>query len=243
MNAQLRRNLDFFGDWASAEQEHLRFAASRNELIERVLLELNPRNGVLADIGCFTGAATVRFKALGFRHAVGFDASEAALHKAAQRVETRRWCIGEERCPADDNEFDVVIASEIIEHLMDTDEFLEELRRILPGGGRLIVTTPNLAFWVSRLRLLQGRVPWNYPGASTTTKLDNAVDLNHIRISTLSEWEGLFRAHGFAVKGVRGCSSLPAFCRGGRPLLRFIDRWMTRFPSLAFGLLFVLEKA
>jgi 2-polyprenyl-3-methyl-5-hydroxy-6-metoxy-1,4-benzoquinol methylase len=53
--------------------------------------------------------------------------------------------IGEERCPADDNEFDVVLASEIIEHLVDTDGFLNELRRTLHGSSSLIVTPPNLA--------------------------------------------------------------------------------------------------
>jgi SAM-dependent methyltransferase len=242
MNAQLRRNLDHFGDWANEEQEHLRLAASRNDLIQRVLLELRPNNGTFADVGCFTGAATAQFKSLGFRHAVGFDASEVALTKAAQRgIETRRWLIGEERCPADDGEFDVVLASEIIEHLVDTDGFLEELRRILHGEGCLIVTTPNLAFWVSRLRLLQGRIPWNYPGASATVRLDNAVDLAHIRVTTLGEWAALFRSHRFTVNKMRGWSILRAL--HGRPLIRFIDGWMTRFPTLAFGLLFVLEKA
>lgn len=242
MNAQLQGNLHEFGKLVEEEQTYLRIAASHYDLIERVLLDLDPKGRTLADVGCFTGAGTARFKALGFRQAVGLDASEVALQKAAQRVEARRWLIGEEKCPASDGEFDFVVASEIIEHLVDTDGFLKELRRILGDGGRLIITTPNLAFWLSRLRLLQGRVPWFYPGASPTVKTDNITVLSHIRLSTISEWEGLFRAHALNVNEVRAWSLLPAIVGPGRPLLRFIDRWMTRYPKLAFGLLFVLQK-
>lgn len=243
MNRQLQFNIEHFGALAVEEQVYARVAASHNDLIARVLLELGPKDGMLADIGCFTGAGTAQFKALGFSRAVGFDASEAALQKAARKVETRRWLIGEEECPANDGEFDFVVASEIIEHLVDTDGFLKEVRRILNDRGHLIVTTPNLAFWVSRLRLLQGRVPWFYPGTSPTVKTDNITELSHIRLSTIDEWKGLFRAHDFVVRQVRAWSILPAMVGPGRPLLRLVDNWMTRFPKMAFGLLFVLRKA
>ena len=44
--------------------------------------------------------------------------------------------------PFDDYSFDCVIASEIIEHVIDPAKFVKELFRIVKKGGSLVVTTP-----------------------------------------------------------------------------------------------------
>jgi ubiquinone/menaquinone biosynthesis C-methylase UbiE len=45
--------------------------------------------------------------------------------------------------PFKDNAFDVVIASELLEHLNDPKGFFSECHRILNKGGTLVLTTPN----------------------------------------------------------------------------------------------------
>lgn len=45
--------------------------------------------------------------------------------------------------PYDDNEFDVVIASEILEHIPADDTVIAELVRVLKPGGQLVVTVPR----------------------------------------------------------------------------------------------------
>lgn len=49
------------------------------------------------------------------------------------------------RLPYTDDEFDVIICTEVIEHILqkDMELFLTELRRILKSDGILLVTTPN----------------------------------------------------------------------------------------------------
>ena len=44
--------------------------------------------------------------------------------------------------PFNDNSFDSIIASEIIEHVYDPEGFIKELFRVVKKGGSLIVTTP-----------------------------------------------------------------------------------------------------
>ena len=238
-----RRNEETFTDLVAAEEEHLRWQSEKVALIQRVLRRSGAR-GVLADVGCFTGGATVLFRSTGFERVVGFDSCEPALVRAAARgIEVRYWRAGAERCPAADEEFDFVVAADVIEHCVDTDALLGELRRILHRDGWLVVTTPNLAFWISRLRLLLGKVPWSYPGASPTVRADMKIDLNHIRITTRREWEALFRAWAFGVEDVVGWSVLGAMGESlGIRARRVVDRWMTRFPAGAFGLLFVLKR-
>ena len=54
---------------------------------------------------------------------------------------------------------DAVFAGEIIEHLVDTDSFIAEIARVLRPGGHAVITTPNLASFENRLRLLAGIYP------------------------------------------------------------------------------------
>jgi 2-polyprenyl-3-methyl-5-hydroxy-6-metoxy-1,4-benzoquinol methylase len=68
-------------------------------------------------------------------------------------------CDLNEGFPVEAAAFDVVTAGEIIEHMIDESAFLQECRRALKPGGRLIVTTPNLSFLVNRFLMLFGRMP------------------------------------------------------------------------------------
>ena len=43
-----------------------------------------------------------------------------------------------------------MIMSELIEHLVDTDSAVDEVRRVLRPGGVLLLSTPNLAAWFNR---------------------------------------------------------------------------------------------
>jgi SAM-dependent methyltransferase len=61
--------------------------------------------------------------------------------------------------PVADESIDAVFAGELIEHLFDTRDFLDEIWRVLRPGGVLVLTTPNLAGLQDRLRFLLGRAP------------------------------------------------------------------------------------
>jgi len=73
--------------------------------------------------------------------------------------------------PFDDESFDVVLATEVMEHLADHPTFVREAGRILKPGGRLVLSTPNIHrlksrvtfFMTGRHDLLGGRLGWNTP--------------------------------------------------------------------------------
>ena len=58
--------------------------------------------------------------------------------------------------------FDAVFLGDVIEHLIEPDKLVIELRRVLKDGGILIITTPNLASLANRFSLLFGFAPTNY---------------------------------------------------------------------------------
>jgi SAM-dependent methyltransferase len=47
----------------------------------------------------------------------------------------RRW-------PLDDASFDAVLCTQVLEHVVDIDHTLSEIRRVLRPGGRVIITVP-----------------------------------------------------------------------------------------------------
>jgi 2-polyprenyl-3-methyl-5-hydroxy-6-metoxy-1,4-benzoquinol methylase len=53
--------------------------------------------------------------------------------------------------PSRTGQFDLIVACEIIEHVAHTTDFLKQLRRFLTPGGRLLLTTPNGAYFRNRL--------------------------------------------------------------------------------------------
>jgi ubiquinone/menaquinone biosynthesis C-methylase UbiE len=109
------------------------FARSNVQAGERVL-----------DLGCGEGDLTAVLAGAGAR-TLGVDVAEAALARARRRHPELSF----ERAPIDgplplaDGSFDVVWASEVIEHVADTARWLSEVRRVLAPRGRLLVTTPN----------------------------------------------------------------------------------------------------
>lgn len=52
--------------------------------------------------------------------------------------------------PYDDNQFDVVVSFQVIEHIQKDELYLAEIFRVLKPGGKAILTTPNIKMTLSR---------------------------------------------------------------------------------------------
>jgi len=123
----------------------------------RTILKYLGTNQRIIDIGCNDGAITALFRDLG-NEVIGVDLKEVI--KIAQKNYPDIKFINFDASnifPIDDNSFDVVVASELIEHLINDVLFLRAYYRILKPGGRLILTTPNFAFIRNKIWLFFGR--------------------------------------------------------------------------------------
>lgn len=96
------------------------------------------------DMGFGAGDFTAALAEAGARP-LGVEVAEAALERATSRhpeLDFRLVPI-EGPLPLEDCSFELVWASEVIEHVIDTARWLSEVRRVLAPGGRLLVTTPS----------------------------------------------------------------------------------------------------
>ena len=242
MKSLLGANMHSYSDSLSEEEEiaEWNWTQGKIRLISKVLSALAPA-GRFADIGCRNGREAEHYgKACAAHEVHGFEIAEAPLRVATARgIITHRWVSGEEPCPAGDNSFDVIVAGDIIEHLYDTDVFMAELRRVLAPNGHLIITTPNLAWWWNRFRLLFGRLPLGLGPVSPTFSADGAIDAKHLRVSSVDEWSALFRHNDLDILETKGFTYPMRLCL---PLGRMLDDIAIHRPSLAHSLLFLLRK-
>jgi SAM-dependent methyltransferase len=98
-----------------------------------LLGEVRPGDRVL-DLGAGSGA----FLAL-LDDAVGVEIAEAAVERASGDV---RLLDDDGTLPFGHGEFDLVWCSEVLEHVPDVLALLQETRRVLKRGGRLLATVP-----------------------------------------------------------------------------------------------------
>ncbi len=76
-------------------------------------------------------------------------------------VEVRQANLEQEQVPFDDAQFDCVVFSEVIEHLVYSPlPVLREFSRVLKPGGTLIISTPNELYFKSRMRTLLHLLLW-----------------------------------------------------------------------------------
>ena len=112
------------------------------------------------DVGCSSGYLARPLVERGCT-VVGIELDEKAA-EAAREV-CSEVLVGDAETmelPFPEGSFDVVLCGDVIEHLRDPERFLARLRPLLREGGRLVLTTPNVANWTMRLGLLLGR--WQY---------------------------------------------------------------------------------
>lgn len=98
------------------------------------------------DIGCGDGRLTAELRA---ERITAADVSQVALDRAAPLLPqaTLVHLESDAPLPLPDNQFDLVLCAETLEHVRDVQMLLSEARRVLKPGGRLAVTTPVTRRW------------------------------------------------------------------------------------------------
>lgn len=112
------------------------------------------------DVGCSSGYLAQPLSERG-NTIVGLELDPEAAREAEPWCE--RVLVGDVETmelPLEPDSFDVVLCGDVVEHLRDPGAALARLRPFLRPGGRLVVSTPNVANWAIRLSLLGGR--WRY---------------------------------------------------------------------------------
>jgi len=179
-------------------------AEDRYAFVRQLVSELLPARAEIVELGAAPGDQSIGLARMGYRvTAVDLGAASdawgtqpegaMATGLADAGVGLLIWDLEQTPYPLDDESFDAVLLTEVLEHLREyPSRSLEEARRILRPGGVLLITTPNAAYVRNRVRLLLGRSVYT-PMADWLYGLPHA---QHAREYTVSELELLVRHAG-----------------------------------------------
>lgn len=153
---------------------------------------VDPRGLRCLDVGCGGGALAGALKAAGAEHVVGVEFDAAAAARASERIDiVVEGSVLDVELPFDEGAFDLIVFADVLEHLADPDAALRRCLPLLAGGGRIIVSVPNMRFWLMLLRLAADR--WEYAEHGIR-------DRTHLRIFTKRTLLATLSDHGLVVE-------------------------------------------
>lgn len=133
---------DTYAVEAGIEATHWWFTGRRSLFTRELVAAGVPSSAAALDIGTSTGANLRLLRHLGFTEVEGLDTSEAAIQFCREKglgpVRLGDVCA----MPFAGARFDLVLATDIIEHVRDDEQALREIARVLRPEGRLLHTVP-----------------------------------------------------------------------------------------------------
>ena len=102
------------------------------------------------DAGCGNGALLRKLQLSGYEVA-GCDASDSGVAQArrlcGEPVRVERLSVYEDLSGTFGSDWDVVVSTEVIEHLYSPRDFIRQVHALLRPGGALVLSTPHHAYF------------------------------------------------------------------------------------------------
>ena len=170
----------------------------------------NLKDKLLLDAGCGTGLFTIN--ALDRGAIVTSVDISPKLVEITKRKNPRSNAIVASllKLPFDDNTFDFVISSEVIEHTPDPYAATLELIRVLKPGGKICITVPNRTFWYFSVKIANFLKIRDYQG------LENWVHFN--------EYRRFLTTNKIKIEKYKGIHLFPFLISFLNPILKKMDK-------------------
>ncbi|OGZ45449.1 MAG: hypothetical protein A3C84_00115 [Candidatus Ryanbacteria bacterium RIFCSPHIGHO2_02_FULL_48_12] len=118
---------------------------ARRDMMRRLLSDVSHQAKVL-EVGCASGVFMRELAAIGFGDVWGVDISDRAIEQCKARGILRASCQDAAKMDFPNASFDVLTASDVLEHIADDQAALHEWYRLLRPGGTLVLFVPAHMF-------------------------------------------------------------------------------------------------
>lgn len=116
----------------------------------------------LLDIGCADGTKTIQYAkmlSILLENVYGIETKPEYVKLAQEHFKIINANLEHETFPFQDQEIEIIICNQLLEHLKNIYFPLSEMDRVLKIGGYLIIGIPNLAALLNRIFIFFGRQP------------------------------------------------------------------------------------
>ncbi|MDZ7724818.1 MAG: class I SAM-dependent methyltransferase [candidate division KSB1 bacterium] len=192
-----------------------------------------PPDSFVLDVGCGTGELGRRLQNGKHCRVYGIDISPQALVRAREHLyRTAVVDIEADTPQLPDQKFDVIILGDVIEHLRFPEPALKRLLQLLKTNGLVIVSIPNVANILIRLKLLAGK--WQYTQSGI-------MDETHIRFYTFQSMLKLFENLGLQIKEFTSIPGRYFIKKSKRQNPTRLERLLSRWWPALFATQFVFK--
>lgn len=134
-------NIDFEKKYHQTETSHFWFKSRRSYIVE--LLSKKSKNLNVLDIGCSSGILLLELKNIGYniKNLYGIDISEKAIINCKENGIENAYVMDAQSINLD-KKFDIIIASDCLEHILDDEKALKNWHTLLKPNGTLYVFVP-----------------------------------------------------------------------------------------------------
>lgn len=173
-------------DWVTAPKypEKLHHILRRRQVIGTIHKLIKNKKLVILDLGCGTGFITSR---LDFEQINALDMNPWALQRAITHTTNRvNFIQGDaENLPLSSNTFDLVICTEMLEHLVEPESALEEVHRIMKPGALFVGTVPAKHIIFKYRKYITTTCPVSEPFHNNYTIKEFAPLLKNFKVSKI----------------------------------------------------------
>ncbi len=190
---------------------------------------IDPRGLRILDLGCGGGHNGALLKKAGARAVVGVELDARASKEARKRLDAVIQCDLAHLDPAQlgDEPFDAILASDVLEHLVEPEAVLAKALTRLRPGGVVVLSLPNVSHVSVFAALLAKRWPRRSSGI---------FDRTHLRFFAKHDMVALLEGAGLRVLRVEPYFTRYRAIRSASLVLSlyvFRDYWARQFLLLA----------
>lgn len=126
------------------EETYWWFKARRDFVFKTI--KKQPKNAKILDTACSGGVLVKALVEKGYTDVSGLDISSEAVEACEKKGLSNIFCRDAVDTKLEDQQFDVIIASDVLEHIEDEKKAMNEWYRILKPHGTLIIIVPAFQF-------------------------------------------------------------------------------------------------
>jgi SAM-dependent methyltransferase len=166
-------------------------------------IEVQAEKCKILDIGCCKGTALKSFNKSGNFELYGIDIRDENV----EGINFKACNLEKESIPYPDDYFDYIYSKSVLEHVVNTDNFLSEALRVLKPNGRVVFLTPD---WISQYKFF-----WD--------------DYTHVKPFTRKSLRDAMLIHGYDQVDCNHFYQLPFIWK--YPFLKFIPWVISLLPD------------
>ena len=139
-------DLSYEAKYHQLEEKHWWFAGRRDAVFDLIRTLRLPTTAAILEIGCSGGPLLQRLRAAGYADVTGIDVSTTAIELAQARGVPNVAVMDGAALSFASGRFDLIIASDVLEHIENESRALQEWTRVLRPGGQLLAFVPAHAY-------------------------------------------------------------------------------------------------